>query len=143
MKPSDRRKTPRIDVEGPLTALALSASKPTMPVQAARVINVSFGGFLVESPTSFEPGDIYDFRFKTADGRRPAVFKARAIYRVERALADPDSQYAAGFAFLNGDDPFTLWRIRELIKAVGTALESADAPKPAGDKLLSAGDGPQ
>ena len=121
----DRRKTPRVDVDGPLSVLALSATRPNAPVQVARVLNVSFGGFLVESAMPFAPGETYDFRFKTDSKKRPAVFKARAIYRVERSLADPEATYSCGFAFLNAEDPFTLWRIRELMEEVTTALDAS------------------
>lgn len=124
MNPPDRRKTPRLDVEGPLSALALSVSRPQAPVQIVQVVNVSFGGFLVESPTSFEPGETYDFRFRTDHLKRPSVFKARAIYRVERSLSDPAATFSCGFAFLNADDPFTLWRIRSLMKDVTAALDA-------------------
>jgi hypothetical protein len=123
-------------VDGPLSALALSASRPKAPVQVVQVINVSFGGFLVESATPFEPGDVYDFRFRTSRHKRPAVFKARAIYRVEHSLTDPATPFSCGFAFLDAEDPFTLWRIRELMHDVTSAqgdaepspLESASGP---------------
>jgi hypothetical protein len=127
MNPSDRRKSPRLDVDGPLSALALSASSPKAPVQVVQIVNVSFGGFLVESATPFVPGDVYDFRFRTSRHKRPAVFKARAIYRVEQSFADPATPFSCGFAFINADDPFTLWRIRELIHDITSAL-SADEP---------------
>jgi len=131
MTGSNRRKNPRLDVDGPLSALALSASRPQAPVQVVQVINVSFGGFLVESATPFVPGDIYDFRFRTSRHKRPAVFKARAIYRVEHALADPAAPFSCGFAFLNAEDPFTLWRIRELMHDVTSAQGDVDPLEPA------------
>jgi hypothetical protein len=117
-------------VDGPLSALALSASRPQAPVQIVQVVNVSFGGFLVESATPFEPGDIYDFRFRTSRHKRPAVFKARAIYRVEHAYTDPATPFSCGFAFLDAEDPFTLWRIRELIHDVTSAQGDAGPPEP-------------
>jgi hypothetical protein len=124
----NRRKSPRWDVDGPLSALALSASRPQAPVQVVQVINVSFGGFLVESATPFVPGDVYDFRFRTSRHKRPAVFKARAIYRVEHSLADPAAPFSCGFAFLNAEDPFTLWRIRELMHDVTSARREVEPP---------------
>ena len=129
MNGPNRRKSPRLDVQGPQSALALSASHPEAPVQVVHVVNVSFGGFLVESATPFVPGDIYDFRFRTSRHKRPAVFKARSIYRVEHSHSDPAVPYACGFAFLNADDPFTLWRIRELIHALTSSLD-AEPPEP-------------
>jgi hypothetical protein len=117
-----------LDVDGPLSALALSASRPQAPVQVVQVINVSFGGFLVESATPFAPGDVYDFRFRTSRHKRPAVFKARAIYRVEKSLADPAAPFSCGFAFLNAEDPFTLWRIRELMHDVTSAQREVEPP---------------
>jgi hypothetical protein len=131
MAGSERRKSPRLDVEGPLSALALSASRPQAPVQVVQIINVSFGGFLVESATPFVPGDVYDFRFRISRHKRPAVFKARAIYRVEHFPASQATPFSCGFAFLDADDPFTIWRIRELIQAVTTAQGDAEPPQPA------------
>lgn len=129
---SNRRSNPRMDVEGPLSALALSASRPDTPAQVVQVVNMSLGGFLVESTTPFVPGDTYDFRFRISSHKRPAVFKARAIYRVEHSLAVPAHAFSCGFAFLNAEDPFTLWRIKELMQDVTSALDvEPHQPSPA------------
>jgi len=123
----DRRLSERIEVESALTAFLVTPGQGEIRVDVVKVLNVSFGGFLAESAIRFDPGATYEFRFESL-GKKSAPFKARAIYAVERPAVREDARHACGFAFLNADDPFTLWRIRDLIKKVTSALDADRTP---------------
>jgi hypothetical protein len=133
----DRRKSPRLESDTVLRATVIAAGHEDVQVQVVKVLNVSFGGFLIESGVAFEPGETYEFRFDTGR-RRSAHFKARAIYRVERPAMSDDARHACGFAFLDAEDPFTLWRIRELIAQVTAALDIDHLPdQPLADPTIA------
>jgi len=91
----DRRESPRLEVlervQGELRALE-------MPVA---LLNLSRGGFMMQSPIAFIVGGSHDVRF-TAAGKEPILLSARVIHTM-RATASGSASYMVGLEFVDTD----------------------------------------
>src|ERR1700690_1076156 len=111
----DRRQSPRADVDGPLCAKILK-----LGIECS-LLDVSFGGFLVESTVPFSLGDEHEFLVTTGDRRQAAVLKARAVYCHRRTASETDPTFASGFGFLDPEDPATRQAVLALVDHVGAS----------------------
>jgi len=89
---ADRRRGPRLDVVERVGGYAKSVGVPVT------LLNMSEGGFLMESGEPFEVGEIYGFRF-TADRYAPVMLRARIVHSVSTQAADVAS-YVTGVEFV-------------------------------------------
>jgi PilZ domain len=103
----DRRNSPRLEVlhriHGKLRALDI-------PV---RLLNLSYGGFLMEGPLEFTLGGTHDFRF-TMPRKTPVVLLARVIH-ISRRMDTPAPTYVAGLEFEDQDDAAVSAAIESLV----------------------------
>jgi hypothetical protein len=93
---ADRRRTPRLQVEG-LLAGFLVAEKARMDIR-----DLSFGGFAAEAEVELTKGETYDVTFLPPIGEN-VVLKARVAYC--RRLSSPDQpiRFFGGFEFHHTD----------------------------------------
>jgi hypothetical protein len=113
MELPNRRQNPRVDVEEPLRAAI-----PALGVEC-QLLDVSFGGFLIESTISFSLGEEHEFLVTTGDRRQAAMLKARAVYCHRRSASETHPTYASGFGFLDPEDPATRQTVLALVDHVG------------------------
>jgi len=116
MELPDRRQSPRVDVDGPLFARI-----PSLGLEC-QLLDVSFGGFLVESPVAFALGEEHEFLVTTGDRRHAAVLKARAVYCHRRTASEDQPTFASGFGFLDPEDPATRQAVLALVDHVGGSV---------------------
>ena len=113
----DRRQTPRIKVNGRLSAEEVGSNRKV------QVVDVSLGGFMVSSSEPFGIGLEFEFRFKARDDGWTTVLRARVAYSHRRLtpLGQP-SQFASGFAFVNVGDPSVDYSIHGLLSRLTGVL---------------------
>jgi hypothetical protein len=109
----ERRKNERIPIGDELRAELVGYDWPV------RLVNISAGGFAVNSPIMVPAVGRLEFRFSTADRRWSTVLTARASY----LLPDPTHQgsaplYRTGFAFEQAAEPGVRDRIAELMEKI-------------------------
>ena len=113
----DRRQHPRISVKGRLTAEELGSKRKV------QLIDVSLGGFMVFGSEPFGPGLEYEFRFRAREDPWTTVLRARVAYSHRRLTPQGQpAQFAAGFAFVNVQDPQVNVGIHGLIARVTGVL---------------------
>jgi len=92
----ERRRTPRVRVPGRLVASLIGSDTPVT------VINLSLGGFRVQSAVDFLVASSHQFRFELSD-RSTLEIGARVIYSLPRVATDGTIVYLTGLEF--ADDP--------------------------------------
>jgi hypothetical protein len=116
----ERRRFYRFQVQRPL-----QCRHPLVP-EAFELRDISLGGFAIDTPVFFRPGEEQPFEFRLPDGRVVTVRATTAhCLRVTRPN-EPD-RYVAGFAFVvtQADEPV----IEDLVNCI---LEgSTETPTPA------------
>jgi Tfp pilus assembly protein PilZ len=115
MELTDRRQSHRVEFEEPPRAVI-----PALGV-ACQLLDVSFGGFLIESVVPFSLGEEHEFFVTTVDKRHSATIKARAVYCHRRSASEASATYASGFGFLEPDDPATRQVVLSLAESLGSA----------------------
>jgi hypothetical protein len=90
---SERRRSPRIDVNGRLRASVL------VPAQDVVVRDLSLGGFLIEGDEAFAVDALHQFRVAGPNDEWTTILTARSVYC--RPVEHPDgvTKYLTGFAF--------------------------------------------
>ena len=89
---SDRRRTPRVSVVARVYGHIVSLNLPTT------LLNLSPGGFLMQSPVEFPVGAVEEFRF-TANGI-DLVLRARVVHAMTASRVD-GPVYLTGLAFVD------------------------------------------
>jgi hypothetical protein len=114
-KPSgaERRQHPRVPAGGHVHA--------TIPDQAqdVTILDLSRGGFLLESAAPFTVGSLYQFRVALKDGRWMTLLTARSMH----ARARPETgSHLTGFAFVEplGEDARA--RVHMLVEHVASVV---------------------
>ena len=118
MEHPDRRQEPRVVAGASLHAELVPTGLD------CRVLDVSYGGFLIESPVPFSVGEEHEFLVTTADRHQAAVLTARAVYCHRRTASETAPTYASGFCFSDPEDPST----RQVVFALLDRLNSEHYP---------------
>jgi hypothetical protein len=110
---AERRQYPRIPASGQVHA--------TLPDQAqdVTIVDLSRGGFLLESAEPFMVGSLHQFRVALKDGRWMTLLTARSMH----ARTRPESgRHLTGFSFVEplGDDARA--RVHMLVEHVASVV---------------------
>jgi hypothetical protein len=75
--------------------------------------DVSLGGFLIESPTSFRLNVLHQFRVAAHDGKWKTMLTAISMHRRAKTADDGKTTYLVGFAFIEpiGEDALKCLKI--------------------------------
>jgi len=111
---ADRRRTPRLQVEG-LLAGFLVREKARMDIR-----DLSFGGFAAEAETELSKDTTYDVTFLPPIGEN-VVLKARVAYCRRLSAPDQPIRYFGGFEFQHVD-PASRPALNRLMNRVAAVL---------------------
>jgi hypothetical protein len=111
----ERRQSPRLVIDHPLKARAIGVDAELT------IVDVSYGGFRVESPVAFAPNSVHVFDVETNHGSRVAALHAKLIYCRPKP-SGPDASWECGFAF-NHSDRATDAGVHIIMEDVTTVLE--------------------
>jgi hypothetical protein len=106
----ERRKHPRVPVNGQLASQITSASP-----QEVIVRDLSAGGFLIESKEAFREDSIHEFRLATSNGRLETRLRARSVYSHLRRVVGGPPSYLTGFEFVEPRGQEAQERVIEMI----------------------------
>jgi hypothetical protein len=90
---AERRKAPRIEILGQLEGFLMTVDTPV------RVLDVSAGGFGVETAQALAAGDIHECRFELRAGVS-VILLARVMHCRPKKGPRASMRYLAGFQFL-------------------------------------------
>jgi hypothetical protein len=90
---ASRRRAPRVAAGEQLQVDVVSVLVP------AEVLDLSFGGFSIETRCSLRVGATHQFRFLTAAGRT-VILRAKVVHCRRRATDDWSERYVSGCEFL-------------------------------------------
>jgi|SRR5579864_312906 len=108
MTHAERRTFPRIHVR-------LRAEVVSLGGLEVRIVDLSQGGFLIESRTAFEAGAEHEFRL-VGQGDQPMThIRANCVHCSRRTASETAPTYASGFAFANRSARETQRRILALL----------------------------
>jgi hypothetical protein len=88
----DRRRSPRLEASAEILGRLVPAGS------VVRVVDISFGGFLLETDTPFEVGTLHQVRLYTLDGSADLVVSAVAVHSRRDSAAAPRSRFISGFS---------------------------------------------
>jgi PilZ domain-containing protein len=90
----ERRQAPRVEILGQVTGESLTLDAPVT------VLDLSTGGFRIETTGRLSTGEPHEFRFKLRDGVSVIVL-ARVVH--QRAVSKrPSGSHVVGLEFLDG-----------------------------------------
>ena len=95
----ERRGARRVDVGDRLQATLVDSDIPV------RVVDISFGGFLIETAAPFPVGSLHRFRLETADRSVALTLTARTVHSRRDSASAQHSWYLSGFRFLPPQAP--------------------------------------
>jgi hypothetical protein len=113
---SQDRDAPAMDAGGWLHATLVDTAAPV------RVLEVSFGGFVLETAAPFPVGSRHLFRFETADDSIDLTVAARVVYSRRDSASARHSWYVSGFRFLPPSDGDAAEHFDRLLDLVASAL---------------------
>ena len=98
----ERRRHPRIEILGRIKGAVRPLDVPIT------LLNLSLGGFLMQTPKEYHVGEIHEFQF-TMGKKEPLVVRARIAHAM-RATVDHKPVYLLGLEFVDrdtsaGDEP--------------------------------------
>jgi hypothetical protein len=88
----ERRQHPRVPARGRVTAEVADDA------QAVTIVDLSQGGFLLESASPFIENSIHQFRIATASGQWLTLLTARSMHT--RPTAGDPAKHLTGFSFV-------------------------------------------
>jgi PilZ domain len=91
----DRRRAPRIEVLSHFHGQSVTLGVPVT------LLDISLGGFRIETSVVFPLGAIHEFRFTMSDGKAVEV-RARVLHCGILSSARGVLRYSAGLEFVNG-----------------------------------------
>jgi len=109
----DRRESQRVEIDTPLRA-----EIPALGIECS-LLDVSFGGFLVETAIPFALGDEHEFLVTTRDRRQAAMLRASTVYCHRRTASVTNPTFASGFGFVDPEDPAVRQVVLALVDVVG------------------------
>jgi hypothetical protein len=108
----ERRKYPRIDTVGGIQGHIVTQDKPIA------ILEMSLGGFSIETTVSFPLGAIHYFRLTPAHGGEPLMVSARVIHSLHASGPDGSAHYFTGFKFVTDEAQRGLRAIKEFVGAL-------------------------
>jgi hypothetical protein len=127
MTHAERRTFPRIDVR-------LRAEVVSLGCLEVRIIDLSQGGFLIESPTAFEAGTEHEFRLVGQGDQRTRV-RAKCVHCSPRTASGTAPTYAGGFAFVDRSAREVQRRVLALLDEAIAILKSSRVNATSSDSL--------
>jgi hypothetical protein len=107
MTHAERRSFPRINVRLRMEVVSLGCLE-------VRIVDLSQGGFLIESPTAFEAGTEHEFRL-VGQGEQRTRVRAKCVHCSRRTASETAPTYAGGFAFVHSSARETQRRVLALL----------------------------
>src|SRR5688572_15579539 len=93
--PADRRASPRVDVLGDIEGHMVPLGLPV------RLMEISSGGFRMETSVMFIAGVVHQFRFTLSDGNQ-VIVAARVMHSYEFRTPGGTIRYVTGLQFADG-----------------------------------------
>ena len=90
---SERRRSPRVPVGGRAHGHAVDLAQDVI------IHDISFGGFLIESPEAFPANALHQFRVAASNGAWTTMLTAKSLHSRPRPDA-PAPSYLTGFEFV-------------------------------------------
>ena len=112
----DRRSSPRIDVTDQLRAAVARSGAPI------RILDISFGGCLVESEAPFPIGTLQQFDFETLDRSLRLTVTARVVHSRSDSSAAPHATFVTGLQFVAPRTPESAAEFDRLMDALTAVL---------------------
>jgi hypothetical protein len=106
---SERRRHPRVPVNGQVTGRALATEEDVI------IRDLSVGGFMIESRDAFRENSVHEFRLATPSGKLETRLKARSVYSHLRRVVGGPPSYLTGFEFVEPKGVEAQARVIELI----------------------------
>jgi hypothetical protein len=120
MTHAERRTFPRIDVR-------LRAEVVSLGCLEVRIVDLSQGGFLIESPIAFKAGTEHEFRLVGQGDQRTRV-RAKCVHCSRRTASETAPTYAGGFAFVDRSARETQRRVLALLDEAIAILKCSGVP---------------
>jgi hypothetical protein len=128
MTHAERRTFPRIDCR-------LRAEDVSLGCLEVRIVDLSQGGFLIESRTAFEAGTEHEFRLVGRGAERGTRVRAKCVHCSRRTASETAPTYAGGFAFVDRSTRETQRRILALLDEAIAILKSSSLNATSSDSL--------
>jgi len=106
----ERRRHPRIEILGRIKGAVRPLDVPIT------LLNLSLGGFLMQTPKEYRVGEIHEFQF-TMGRKAPLVVRARIAHAM-RATVDHKPVYLLGLEFVDRDTSTVDEPLRSLVSAL-------------------------
>ena len=121
-KASERRRSPRIEILGQLDGHMMTVDAPVT------ILDLSLGGFGVESAAALDAGDIHDCRFTLRDGVS-VILPAKVVHCRPKKGPKGSVRYLAGLEFLPQATPDAeAARVQLIDRIAATLPKSARKP---------------
>lgn len=92
---TERRRYPRVEILGRIKGVV-------RPLDVSiTLLNLSLGGFLMQTPMEYRVGEIHEFQFTMAE-KEPLIVRARIAHAM-RATVDHKPLYLFGLEFVDRD----------------------------------------
>ena len=112
---ASRRRSPRLTPFDPIQVEVVPVLVP------ADVVDISFGGFAVETRCSLRVGASYAFRFTLVNGRRIEL-QAQVVHCRRKATRDFSERYVTGCEFVHDPENPTEALVDELVDSASQSL---------------------
>jgi len=114
----ERRRYPRIEILGRIKGVVRPLDVPIT------LLNLSLGGFLMQTPMEYRIGEIHEFQFTMGD-KEPLIVRARIAHAI-RATVDHEAVYLFGLEFVDRDTGTADAPVQSLVSALMASGESTD-----------------
>jgi hypothetical protein len=115
---TERRRYPRLEILGRIKGVVRPLDVPIT------LLNLSLGGFLMQTPMEYRVGEIHEFQFTMGD-KEPLIVRARIAHAM-RATVDHEPVYLFGLEFVDRDTRTADEPMQSLVSALMASGESTD-----------------
>ena len=112
----ERRRYPRIEILGRIKGVVKPLDVPIT------LLNLSLGGFLMQTPMEYHIGEIHEFQF-TMGEKEPLIVRARIAHAM-RATVEHKPLYLFGLEFVDRDTRIGDEPVQSLVSALMTSPSS-------------------
>jgi hypothetical protein len=114
----ERRRYPRLEILGRIKGVVRPLDVPIT------LLNLSLGGFLMQTPMEYHVGEIHEFQFTMGD-KEPLILRARIAHAM-RATVDHEPVYLFGLEFVDRDTRTAGEPVQSLMSALMASGDSTD-----------------